>query len=270
MCRAWIALLVGVVLTLQGCGSSPYVPVTDRSRSTAPQPAPASYVVQQGDTLYSIAFRYGLDFKTLARINRIGGSYQIYPGQTLKLRSGSARSSGSGSIVRDASIAQQTTATPSRTQTKRSEKKTTAQSTVKQPSATQKNSSPSAASGPIKWQWPASGEVIQNFTTSGKINKGINLAGKEGDPVHAAAAGRVVYAGNGLLGYGNLVIIDHNQQYLSAYAHNSKVMVKENDHVRAGQKIAEFGRTGTDRVMLHFEIRRDGQPLNPLNFLPKR
>ncbi len=268
MGRAWIVLLGGILLILQGCGSSPYVPVTERSSAIAPQPAPATYVVQQGDTLYAIAFRYGLDFKTLARINRIGNNYQIYPGQKLKLRSAHPRSSG-GSIVRDASIAQQT-ATGTTSRANQSAGKAPTAPAEARPSAPAKKSSTVTAAGPIKWQWPASGSVIQNFTTRGKINKGINLAGKEGDPVHAAASGRVVYAGNGLLGYGNLVIIDHNQQYLSAYAHNSKLMVKENDNVTAGQKIAEFGRTGADRVMLHFEIRRDGQPLNPLHFLPKR
>lgn len=102
------------------------------------------------------------------------------------------------------------------------------------------------------------------------MNKGINIAGSRGTPVKAAAKGKVVYAGNGLLGYGNLVIIDHNQQFLSAYAHNSRVLVKENDMVDAGQKIAEMGSTGADRIMLHFEIRRDGNPINPLKYLPKR
>nr|WP_227519873.1 peptidoglycan DD-metalloendopeptidase family protein [Mangrovitalea sediminis] len=105
---------------------------------------------------------------------------------------------------------------------------------------------------------------------SGHVNKGIDIAGQLGDPVHAAADGEVVYAGSGLLGYGELVIINHNEHYLSAYAHNSKILVKEGERIRAGQVIARMGATGAKRVELHFEIRRDGQPVNPERYLPPR
>ncbi|MFW1676681.1 peptidoglycan DD-metalloendopeptidase family protein [Pontibacter sp. JAM-7] len=269
MGRAWIALLGLMILLLQGCGSSTYVPVSDKSKVTAPQPAPSTYVVQRGDTLYAIAFKYGLDFKDLARMNNINGS-QIYPGQKLKLKAGRSPNRTGGSIVRDASVTQTTPViNPPKTATVTKKTSSAKPSTQRSRPAT-KTPTSHVSTGPVRWQWPAPGSVVQHFSTSGKVNKGINLAGKRGDPVFAAASGRVVYAGNGLLGYGNLVIVDHNQQYLSAYAHNSRIMVQENDTVKAGQKIAEFGNTGTDRVMLHFEIRRDGQPLNPLKFLPKR
>lgn len=273
--------LVGIVVLLVGCGGKTYAPVSDRSLSTASQPRPDTYVVRKGDTLYSIAFRYGLDYRALAAQNGISRSYSIYPGQRLKLKSNSP-SANSESIVRDASIkAPSPVITSSRKSQQakpsiKNDTNRTAKPVVEKPKpanpkpAPVRKTSVVKAAGPIVWQWPASGRVIASFKTKGKVNKGINLAGSLGSPVKASANGRVVYAGNGLLGYGNLVIVEHSQQYLSAYAHNSRVLVKENDMVKSGQKIAEMGRSGADRVMLHFEIRRDGKPINPLRFLPKR
>lgn len=120
----------------------------------------------------------------------------------------------------------------------------------------------------ITWAWPASGPVIAPFDES--RNKGIGIAGKAGDPILAAADGRVVYAGSGLRGYGNLVIVKHSNNYLTAYAHNQTLLVKEDQSVRRGQKIAEMGSTDSDRVKLHFEIRRQGKPVDPTKFLPPR
>jgi lipoprotein NlpD len=122
--------------------------------------------------------------------------------------------------------------------------------------------------GHLTWRWPAEGPLLNGFSST--ATKGINIAGKAGDAVVAAGSGRVVYAGDGLRGYGILVIINHNQEFLSAYAHNSRVFVKENDMVDGGDKIAEVGSSGAAREMLHFEIRRDGQPVDPLQFLPRR
>jgi lipoprotein NlpD len=122
----------------------------------------------------------------------------------------------------------------------------------------------------INWRWPHVGTVIAAYSTSGKVNKGIDIAGNPGDSVRAAASGNVVYAGDGLLGYGNLVIVNHNEHYLSAYAHNRKVLVREGEDVTAGQKIAELGSSGTDRPKLHFEIRKNGNPVNPVPYLPPR
>ncbi|MEH6822933.1 MAG: peptidoglycan DD-metalloendopeptidase family protein [Motiliproteus sp.] len=120
------------------------------------------------------------------------------------------------------------------------------------------------------WRWPATGRVIQRFSTKGKANSGLNISGYRGDPVFSAAAGLVVYAGNGLLGYGNLIIVNHNETFLSAYAHNDKLLVKEQDKVAIGQKIAEIGNSGVTRTMLHFEIRKEGKPVDPARYLPHR
>jgi lipoprotein NlpD len=118
-----------------------------------------------------------------------------------------------------------------------------------------------------EWHWPARGRVVRRFGSAG--SNGIDIAGRPGQPVRAASAGRVVYSGGGLRGYGELIIVKHNKRYLSAYAHNEEALVKEGDIVAGGQRIATIGRTGTDRVKLHFEIRRDGKPVNPLRYLPK-
>jgi lipoprotein NlpD len=127
-----------------------------------------------------------------------------------------------------------------------------------------------AVTGPdeINWIWPASGKTIGTFSEGG--NKGVDIAGKAGDPVIASADGKVVYSGEGLRGYGKLVIIKHNATYLSAYAHNQTVLVKEGQSVSKGQKIAEMGSSGTDKVKLHFEVRRQGKPVDPLKYLPQR
>lgn len=122
----------------------------------------------------------------------------------------------------------------------------------------------------MSWSWPAKGSVIERYSLTGSINKGIDLSGRLGEPVYAAADGEVVYSGAGIVGYRNLIIIKHNEVYLSAYAHNSKLLVREGQRAKAGQKIAEIGSTGASRDKLHFEIRRSGKPVNPLQYLPKR
>ncbi|WP_244889911.1 peptidoglycan DD-metalloendopeptidase family protein [Neptunomonas qingdaonensis] len=240
-------------------------------RSSRYRNAPTTYRVKRGDTLYSIAWRYGLDYRELARANNIDQSFRINAGQTLYLK---------GPVTAAAKVAPGIVAS---TKTKgESGVKQTAPPTVTpdpqaekiQPSATvvhQKEPvSAPVASKDLIWQWPAKGRVISTYSDKGNVNKGINMEGQRGEPVYAAAAGKVVYAGSGLLGYGNLIIINHNQEYLSAYAHNSNIFVKENENVNAGAKVAEIGNSGTTRTMLHFEIRKDGKPVNPLRYLPKR
>lgn len=120
------------------------------------------------------------------------------------------------------------------------------------------------------WQWPTDGKVIRGFSANDPGKKGLDIGGKPGQSVRATAPGQVVYSGGGLIGYGQLIIIKHDKDYLSAYAHNRKLLVKEDDRVRGGQQIAELGSTGTDRPMLHFEIRHQGKPVDPLKLLPKR
>ena len=270
-----VSALIAVLIA--GCAAPHSVPVQDRSRTKVVRQAPSVssssvYVVRKGDTLYSIAFRHGLSYRTVARLNNIRGDYQIYPGQRLVLKPSAQK------IVRDSSAYSKSTSanssTVSKTTKKPVKKPTSPPKTVEKRtnSTASANTSKKAAStaGRIRWQWPSKGRLIASFKTKGQVNKGVNLAGRKGDPVFAAASGTVVYAGNGLLGYGNLIIIDHNQNFLSAYAHNSRVLVKESDKVTGGDKIAEMGRSGAERVMLHFEIRRDGVPVNPLRYLPKK
>lgn len=244
-------VIVLAVFALTAC-SGGYAPVTEQSLGgRVSGPAPARYTVRQGDTLYSIAWRYGLDFRELAAINGIDSRYIIYPGQKLRLK-GAAVSTATSSGTKTASATQN--------------------ASVEKPKQTTRKAKPAVngSTGPVDWQWPGSGALIGRYSDGAGPNKGIDLAGKIGDPVYAAASGTVVYAGSGLLGYGNLVIVNHNRQYLSAYAHNSRIFVKENDSVKRGDKIAEMGNTGAGRPMLHFEIRRDGKPVDPLKYLPKK
>ncbi len=223
----------------------------------ATTPAEGVHVVSTGETLYSIAFRYGWDYKELASANSISAPYTIYPGQSLSFRSTPNYGSQSAKMHHRPSK-NLTNDTPSDSSGAVSAYK----SRNKQPVDT-------SVSANTAWHWPAEGEVIAKFSPVSPVNKGIDIAGRLGEPVLAAAAGTVVYAGSGLLGYGNLVIIKHNDRYLSAYAHSQRLLVKENQQVKARQPIAEIGSSGTDKVKLHFEIRRDGKPVDPMRYLPK-
>lgn len=277
---------------LSGCGGGTRAPVNEQSItqsgpriiSSSQSRSASNYIVNRGDTLYSIAFRYGIDFNTLAAYNNINSNDRIYPGQKLKLTSTdsseiSTARSGNNSILRDLStVSPKPTIHSSQNRPARRANRTTVippkkktEPVVLRETKPRKRSEVVAAritGGKINWHWPATGKVIATFKTRGKINKGINIAGNTGAPVKSAAKGVVVYAGNGLLGYGNLIIINHNKEFLSAYAHNRQILVKENERVEAEQKIAIMGRTGTERVMLHFEIRKNGKPVNPLEYLP--
>ncbi len=220
-----------------------------------------THVVREGDTLYSIAWRYGRGFKELARANKIDPPYTIIPGQKISLE----RSSVVGADARSMSPAAS------------GEKKSVTKG--KQANEIRKNVTKIKKHKKfkdIKWSWPHLGPILAKYRNGAKstsrsgVNKGIDIGGELGDPIYAAATGEVVYAGSGLLGYGNLIIINHNALYLSAYAHNQQILVKEGQAIKAGQKIAEMGRSGVDRPMLHFEIRRDGRPVDPMLYLPRR
>ncbi len=221
------------------------------------------HTVEGGDTLYSIAWRYGRDFKELAEINRIPAPYTIKAGQRISL------------AVPDGYVAGNTYKSPKLTSNanhnqqpaNKSPEKKVVYKNKQRPPSTSNRALPKQVSG---WGWPHYGPIIDTYSVTGDINKGVDIAGKIGDPVVAAASGEVVYAGSGLLGYGKLVIVNHSETYLSAYAHNNKILVKEGDHVRLGQQIAELGESGTKRPMLHFEIRKNGKPVNPLIYLPKK
>lgn len=254
-CLALRLLSIAMALLLAACGTSRYEPIRNVYRSAAPV-TQGSYRVQPGDTLYSIAWRNNRDHLELATINGIKPPYRIYPGQIIYFN-------------RTVATAPTVTPTPSQSPPSRTSTR------YKKPSNNAKPIQEKVANQRDKrvdmsWNWPASGPVIEGFSLSGTINKGIDLAGRKGEPVLAAADGKVVYSGTGLVGYGNMIIIKHNDVYLSAYGHNSKLLLKEGQWAKAGQKIAEIGSTGTTRDKLHFEIRRNGKPVNPLQYLPKR
>ncbi|MDI9246835.1 peptidoglycan DD-metalloendopeptidase family protein [Marinobacter sp. CHS3-4] len=217
-----------------------------------------SHVVKSGETLYSIAWRYGRDYRELGDANDIAPPYNLKAGQVIRLDKRGSVSSAS---------APSQPASPARPSPRPETSKPKVSRPAKTSGPTNKQHQTVAN---IEWRWPHVGTVIAGYSTSGKVNKGIDIAGKPGDSVYAAASGHVVYAGDGLLGYGNLVIVNHNEHYLSAYAHNRKILVKEGEDVAAGQTIAELGSSGTDRPKLHFEIRKNGNPVNPLPYLPSR
>ena len=206
--------------------------------------------VQRGDTLYGLAFRNGIDFRDLAAWNGIGSPYTIYPGQTLRLypSSGSRPSTGTA-----ATGAAPRPAPPPATSTPK----------LPPPQAAPVNSG-------FSWRWPADGHVIGRFVAGDATRQGIDIAGSGGQAVRAAADGVVVYSGAGLVGYGELIIVKHSEAWLSAYGHNRKRLVNEGQNVKAGQQIAEMGSTGAAREMLHFEIRYNGKPVDPQQYLPAR
>ena len=224
-------------------------------------PSSGYHRVQKGETLFSIAFRYGVDYKTLASTNGIRAPYVIYPQQKIRL-SGVKKSSSNSTKKPSKKVASKS---PS---PKTTSKKPASSVTLKKPSkVTKKDTKNDKAIG--VWEWPVSGSVTKGFSSTGVSSKGIDIKADLGALVKAAADGTVVYAGNGLIGYGNLVIVKHNDIYLSAYAYNESILVKEQQKVKAGDSLAIIGGKGEDRPLLHFEVRRDGQPINPLSVLPK-
>lgn len=235
------------------------------------------YKVKRGDTLYSIAWRAGLDLKTLARMNHIRSPYRIYVGQRLRLKwpksTQKVQKTTSSKAVSRSHYSKKTAFTAKKRIIKQKKHKSVV---VTKPTKQYVESVPSKnkldinKSGAIDhWVWPTKGRILSGFSSKVTGNKGIDIAGHRNQPILAAAAGRVVYAGNALRGYGNLIIIKHNNDYLSAYAHNSRILVKEHQTVKAGQHIADMGETGTTSIRLHFEIRYKGKSVNPLRYLPK-
>ena len=201
------------------------------------------YRIRAGETLYAIAWRYQLDFKTLAKWNGIKPPYVIHPGQKLVL-------------VDPARLPEEPQAS------KPGRKKPT------RPSTSGKAHKPAPA--PKNFRWPTNGKVVRRFDGRKDGSQGIDIAGQLGQNIVSAGAGKVVYSGDGLVGYGNLIIIKHNEDYLSAYAYNRVLLVKEGEVVKSGQKIAQMGQSQPGSPRLHFEIRRQGEPVNPLKYLPKR
>ena len=277
-CRLACSSLLLALLAACGSSTRQPAPVEDRSTSrsapvaaTEAKPAlPGAenagkagyYTVQKGDTLMRIGLDHGQAWRDLARWNNLSNPDLIEVGQVLRVVPPGAAVESAGVVVKPvAPIASAATLS-------------NGSATAARPAASAPVQAPASATqgtaGPdeISFVWPASGQVIAGFDEA--KNKGIDIAGKAGDPVLAAADGQVVYAGAGLRGYGNLIIVKHNNTYLTAYAHNQKLLVKEDQRVRRGDKIAEMGSSDADRVKLHFEVRRQGKPVDPAKFLAAR
>lgn len=221
-----------------------------------------SVVVSKDDTLYGIARREGLTHHQLARWNHLRAPYLLKPGQTLRLTpppASMASSQSAASVTTSPVVNSTPTATPIK------------DSQLQRPRVAASQVQPPAKlpATVASWQWPASGKVVKTFKADDTSRKGIGIKGRAGQTVKAAAAGSVVYSGNGLINYGNLVIIKHSHAFLSAYAYNRELLVKEGDVVKQGQAIARMGDASAHSHHLHFEIRRNGKPVNPLNYLPK-
>lgn len=272
----WGASVVAAMV-LAGCGSTSLnqAPVEDRGSSAGRAPSstsatppridpatlpgaenagkPGYYTVKPGETLMRIASDNGQNWRDIARWSNLDNPNVIEVGQVLRVVP---------PVTTTASAAPATSA-PAMTGAN-----TPAATPVPAPAPAAAASAPAAADGNLGFIWPASGAVIQGFDDA--RNKGVDIGGKAGDPVVAAADGRVIYSGAGLRGYGNLILVKHNNTYLTAYAHNQTLLVKDDQVVKKGQKIAEMGSSDADRVKLHFEVRRQGKPVDPSRYLPSR
>ncbi|MBX3609858.1 MAG: peptidoglycan DD-metalloendopeptidase family protein [Hydrogenophaga sp.] len=279
------SLLGAALLVSAGCATrvARPAPVEDRgtSRPISAAPAPGEsqpkvgYItVQPGDTLYRIALNAGQDWRDVAAWNNLPNPNAIEVGQLLRVAppNGAAVPAPAPAVaaVPNGPVTAPITSggVTARPLTETSPVATAPAAAPSPAPAPAPAPAPVAAGDEVQFVWPASGQVIANFDEN--TNKGVSIAGKVGDPVVAAADGRVVYAGAGLRGYGNLIILKHNNTYLTAYAHNQALLVREDQAVRQGQKIAEMGSSDADRVKLHFEVRRLGKPVDPLSYLPKR
>jgi len=237
--RRWAIMVLVALLVACGGGAS-RAPVKEHAVSRRAPEAPTREV-RAGDTLYSIAWESGRDYRDVAEWNGIKPPYLIRPGQVLRLhppKSPSSPPARTGSAAPD------------------------------RPREADTHAAAKTAPTKFAWIWPTEGKLLERFTPGGA--RGIAIAGRRGQPVYATAPGTVVYQGSGLRGYGELIIVKHDADFLSAYAHNDRNLVKEGSVVRRGQKIAEMGSSGSDRVKLHFEIRHRGVPVDPLTYLPKK
>jgi len=285
--RVLAAMLSGCLL-LTGCSGWNPSDQGSGSQSSYSKTPDGYYRVKKGDTLHAIAFKFGMDWRQIASLNGISAPYTIYPDQDLRLVSSASSSSGTTSTPGGKHTV--VTAAPSKSATSTTydvppkkyepapEPEVVQQPAPAQPAPTEPAPAPASTAksastytaDPAKWLWPAEGRIISNFRPNDPARKGIDIGGKEGEPVVATAAGEIVYSGNGLIGYGELVIIKHNERLLSAYAHNQKRLVTEGQNVASGERIATMGTNDRNQAMLHFEIRLNGNPQDPMKYLPNR
>ncbi|WP_144391347.1 peptidoglycan DD-metalloendopeptidase family protein [Pleionea sediminis] len=305
----WFRIVVSALMSagLFACAHHVPAPVINLSKVSSYEPGgfvsvensqqaevlPEYHEVEKGETLFSIAWSYAVDYRKLAEINDINNDYRIYPGQKLRFALPQIPLKVDSFEPAKLQIAvKRALELPIHDQDVNTLRKTNTSSIS--------NHSPQKANKPVemvishkknekssrqvvlksvkghseatkirRWYWPVKGSIVDGFSSKLHGNKGLDISGKPGQPVRAAAPGRVVYRGNSLKGYGNLVIVKHNDDYLSAYAHNSAIHVKENEMVKAGQVIADIGNSGADKPKLHFEIRYRGKPVDPIKYLPK-
>jgi len=255
-------------LFLQGCAT--HTVSAKKSRAAAPKKHPARkpggyYRVRKGDSLYSIAWRAGLDYHTLARWNGLKSPYTIYPGQKIRLSPPKIHNKPAP-VKRDAGQKPH----PQEKAGKPAGTKPVVKPASRPPLAAQTHKKPpkNVTAGSLHWRWPARGRILSRFASNDAAKGGIRIGGRRGQKIVAAESGQVVYVGSGLIGYGQLIIIKHNNKYLSAYGHNSKLRVKEGDRVSRGQHISDMGVTHQGTPLLYFEIRRYGKPVDPLKYLP--
>ncbi|TEW53463.1 LysM peptidoglycan-binding domain-containing protein [Psychromonas sp. RZ22] len=268
-----------VLFVLTACSShSSRAPVYDVKSHQGSRPSVYSsteeYVVKSGDTLYGIAWRTDSDVEALIQRNNLKPPYLIRTGQVLKLQESNNKTAshsqkthkpGATSCTGQSCKQNIKSRVVKNASNEYSANKVVEKNATKQQSSQQENNEKVS-----DWQWPSKGRLTKTFGSSSQGMKGISISNARGTPIYAASAGKVVYAGSGLRGYGNLIIIKHNHDYLSAYAHNEKILIKENELVKVGQKIALMGDSGTRSVGLHFDIRYRGKSVDPLRYLPKR
>jgi lipoprotein NlpD len=255
--RALVAVFAMLAL-LGACARTTVVRTPPRGKPAVSHPASppkrgATVPVRKGDTLYRIATTHGVSPLDLAMWNRIPPPYTIYPGQRLRLSAPDPRRNESRPRTEPPRVVGTVTKPP-----------------VATPPKPQPPAPAPAPEAAFDWRWPADGTIVGRFAAGDPTRQGVDIAGKSGAPVRAAADGVVVYSGAGLVGYGELIIVKHSEQWLSAYGHNRARLVNEGQRVKAGEQIAEMGRSGASRDMLHFEVRYNGKPQDPLLALPKR
>lgn len=291
---ARVAAVALACAMLAGCGApGPLMPEqrTPAAPQSRPPPAPEAYRVESGDTLYSIAFGYGLDWRRVARWNDISTPYTIHVGDWIRLQPPPDMRPAVEMVETPESAARKAVSAPDpAVSTRKPEPKRPEPAAPTAPPDTGSRSAPApspsnrgtdtetGANAPaaatrsaagVVWRWPAEGAIARGFN-AGASRKGILISGQGGQPIRASAGGEVVYSGSGLIGYGELIIIKHSDRMLSAYAHNRERLVGEGERVQPGQLIARMGSNERNEQVLHFEIRRDGKPVDPINYLPAR